>query len=558
MDRMSYTDWQKLPSGWDWRREPDSLRVIGLKGTSKTDNLSLTPRESSRAQELYQGSLVSTKTTSVSLGSTKTTSVSLGSTKTTLGSTKTTLGSTGSVNTTFGSTGSDNRTLGLARCTSGCLRVDGTIQTTSGLDGTLKTTLGSLERLQETSRTLQTAGGLLGRVKPTSEALGTTKGTVSRFESTATTFGTTPRMDRTCHLTTALLGRMSGTSRVTQRTNKAAHTPIIEHIIMVCGFKDDSVMVECINKKQWTTLNDVISIGINEPNTFHTVKSDGATFKARPLEVDIRMLKGFLTFFKRTADTEGRLLDEDDVMNTFTTTDFKHYCRTMDYHTDMVAAGSVSIPSFGTLIADGVFHVASALRPSLVVPTALPLDTKDNQEGAVSKMARAGVLHVESAPPSLLVSAEGSKDKDVALDVEVNNGSSNNCLFAESWLIDGALNDMEEYELVFEEEGMTAGSLSCSLIADCSNIEEEPLVLQRDTSISKWGAKYEVMHDGFNVLQGGTIKHEALNVIENGEQMFVGYNQRMLIAVLDSARVFDPGGQYNKMEKVNQNIPVQQ
>jgi hypothetical protein len=182
-----------------------------------------------------------------------------------------------------------------------------------------------------------------------------------------------------------------------------------------------------------------------------------------------------------------------------------------------------------------------------------------NRIPSFDEMAKSGVFHVEEAPHSLLVSAEGSKAKDVALDVEVNNhGSSNNCLFAESWLIDGALNDMEEYELVFEEEGMTAGSLSCSLIADCSNIEEEPLVLQRDTSISKWGAKYEVMHDGFNVLQGGTIKHEALNVIENGEQMFVGYNQRMLIAVLDSARVFDPGGQDNKMEKVNQNILVQQ
>ena len=53
-------------------------------------------------------------------------------------------------------------------------------------------------------------------------------------------------------------------------------------------------------------------------------------------------------------------------------------------------------------------------------------------------------------------------------------------------------------------------------------------------------------------------KQEALNGIENGEQMFVVYNQRMLIAVLNSARVFDPGGQDKKMEKVNQNILVQQ
>ncbi len=335
MDRMSYTEW----SGWDWRREPDSVRVIGLKGTNKTDNLSLTPRESSRAEELYQGSLGSTKTTSVSLGSKKT---PLGSTKTPSGSTglaNTTLGSTGSVNTTFGSTGSANWTLGLARCTSGCLGADGTFQTTSGLDGTLKTTSGSLERPQGTSRTLKTAGGLLGRFKPTSEAL---------------------------------------------RTTKALHTPIVDHIIMLCGFKDDSVMVECINKKEWNSLHDVVSIGINEPNTFHTVKSDGVTFKARPLSGDIRMLKGFLTFFKRMADTEGRLLDEDDVMDTFTTTDFKRYCRTMDYHSDMVAAGSVSSPSFETLIADGVFHVESALIPSVVVTTTLPPDTEEDQEGAVS------------------------------------------------------------------------------------------------------------------------------------------------------------------------------
>jgi hypothetical protein len=36
--------------------------------------------------------------------------------------------------------------------------------------------------------------------------------------------------------------------------------------------------------------------------------------------------------------------------------------------------------------------------------------------------------------------------------------------------------------------------------------------------------------------------------------MFVAYNLRMLIAVLDSIRVFDPGGQGNEMEKLNQNI----
>ncbi len=50
-------------------------------------------------------------------------------------------------------------------------------------------------------------------------------------------------------------------------------------------------------------------------------------------------------------------------------------------------------------------------------------------------------------------------------------------MFAESWLEDVALDDMEEYEVVFEEEDVTAGSLSCALIADFSNVEAEALVI---------------------------------------------------------------------------------
>jgi hypothetical protein len=47
-------------------------------------------------------------------------------------------------------------------------------------------------------------------------------------------------------------------------------------------------------------------------------------------------------------------------------------------------------------------------------------------------------------------------------------------------------------------------------------------------------------------------------MVENEEQKFVAYNQHMLIAVMDSMRVFDRGGQGNEMEKVNQNILDQQ
>jgi hypothetical protein len=516
MDRMNYADWKKLPSGWMWRREPDSVRVIGLKGTNKTNSSSLTLKMSSRTEE---GSFGSTMTTSVSLGSTKTT-----------------LGLTGSANMTLGSTGPANATLGSARSTSGRLGVP---QTTSALDGTLKTTPGSLERLQGTSRTLETAGGLLGRVKPTSEALGTTPNTVRRFGTTATTFGTTSGTSETTKATTQTIESTTRTFEMTARTAEtiqrssgsnnctsgtssmmfgstcSAHSPIVNHIIMVCGFKDDSVMVECINQKEWKTLNDVVSIGINEPNTFHTVKADGASFKARPLEGDIRMLKGFLTYFKRMTDTEARLLDEDDVMDTFTARDFKRYCCTMDYHTDMAAAGSVSIPSIATLIADGVINFESALRPSTPVSTVVPLDPELEKE-----------------------------DADIELEMTLNDKSTTETLFVKSW--EHMSDDTEEYEMVFEEEDATSGHLPCPLIEDCFNVEEEELELQTVVSIKiirQWGARYDKMHGEFNVTQWGATKQKTpLSRIENGEQMFAVYNLRMLIAVFDSARVFDPGG----------------
>ena len=132
-------------------------------------------------------------------------------------------------------------------------------------------------------------------------------------------------------------------------------------------------------------------------------------------------------------------------------------------------------------------------------------------------------------------------------------------LFVESW--DHTLDDMEEYEVVFEEKDVTSGFLSSALKTNCSNVNKEALQLETDVYVERirqWGAKDNAMYQGFNVSQWGATNQEALSRLENGEQLFVAYNQRMLIAVLDSARVFDPGGQGNEMEMVNQNISVQQ
>jgi hypothetical protein len=550
MNWMKYADWQKLPSGGMWRRDPSSMRFIGLKeanttlglvGTDKTTLGSVgtdkTTLGSVGTEKMVSGSVVTAKTTQGSfetvggsLVTTKMTLGSLGSIKTTsgsIGSTKTTLGSTGSANKTLGATVSANTNIGSARSTSGLLVVP---QTTSRLDGALKTTVGSLERLQGTSGTLKTAGGLLGRVKPSSEVLETTAATSETVKGTTRMFGMTARTEETTHRSSGPTNFASGATTMKYGSTCTAHSPIINHIIMLCGLDNDSVMMDYINQEGWTTLNDVVTISINDPNTFHTVKDDGVTFKARPLSKDIRMLKGFIMFYNKMTNKQKRLLDEDDVMDTFTVTDFEGYCTSEDYHTDMAAAGSVSIPSFESLIADGVFHVESASRPSVVVPTTLPLDAEIEQE-----------------------------DADVELEMTLSDKYTMETLFVESW--DHTIDDMEEYEVVFEEKDATSGFLSSVLKPNCSDVNKDALQLETDVyveSISQWGAKGKVMYHRFNINQWGATKWEALSGLENGEQLFVAYVQRMLIAVLDSTRVFDPGGQDNEMEKLNQNIPVQQ
>jgi hypothetical protein len=361
-------------------------------------------------------------------------------------------------------------------------------------------------------------------VKTTSEASGMTPETERRFGTTATTFGTTQRTVVAFGTTISLSEETPGHFTVITRT---AHTRIIDYIIMLCGFESDSVFVKYIAQAGWSELSHVTSMSLTNINEVHTVEYYGGVYKKRPLEKDIQVFKGLLLFHARMSRSLNRRLDADDVMTLFTKSVFYCYLHSEEYCFDMFTSGPNRIQSF-------------------------------------DKVTRAGVFHVESARPCVLVSNEGLNDKqDVVLDVTtVNNGNSKESLFVTAWKDDALKNDAEEYEVLFEEEDVKSGYLSCALIGDCSNVGEEELVLQPDVSvlciIQEWGATYDKMCGGLNVIQSGTSKQEALNGIENGEQMFVVFNQRMLIAVLNSTRVFDPGGQDKKMKKVNQNIIVQQ
>jgi hypothetical protein len=353
----------------------------------------------------------------------------------------------------------------------------------------------------------------------------TFKTSAKATQAMSVTLGTSVGTLATTHGSSRSTIGTPGTSTVMGGSTCTSHTPIISHIVMLCGFESDSVFVEYINQEGWTELSHVISMSVTDVNAVHTVENNKWTFKARPSEKDLQVFKGFLLYYARVSHKSHWKLDANNVMMVINKSVFDCYLYSDDYHVDMLASGADRIPSF-------------------------------------DELARAGVFHVESAPPSVLVPNGASKTDKIALDMKVDSGSSQNCLFVDSWMVAGVLDDTEEYEVVFEEQGTGAsGFLSCTLNADCSDVNKEALELETDVSvvcISRWGAKGIKMYNRLFVNQWGDTKQEALNGIENGEQMFVVYNQRMLIAVLDSARVFDPGGQDNEMEKVNQNIPAQQ
>ena len=65
------------------------------------------------------------------------------------------------------------------------------------------------------------------------------------------------------------------------------------------------------------------------------------------------------------------------------------------------------------------------------------------------------------------------------------------------------------------------------------------------------------MYDVNTLHWWGAIELEAYEDTRIGKIMFDVYNQRMLIVIFDSARVFDPGGE-DLMDKESQSNLIQQ
>ena len=108
---------------------------------------------------------------------------------------------------------------------------------------------------------------------------------------------------------------------------------IVDHIIEICAFPDDSIMVEFIKEQGWTSLTDIVMITLDEVGEFKLLNDDGS-FKAKPLLHHVRKFKGFLLYYNRMSRDKQFSINEDDVRDV-THEQFDEYCRSSDYHNDL-------------------------------------------------------------------------------------------------------------------------------------------------------------------------------------------------------------------------------
>jgi hypothetical protein len=79
---------------------------------------------------------------------------------------------------------------------------------------------------------------------------------------------------------------------------RQAHTEILDHVIQLCDFPFDSVMVKYIDQQQWSALPHIITVGFDEIDEFYTVRDDGITFESSPVLFQLHRFNTFWLYYK--------------------------------------------------------------------------------------------------------------------------------------------------------------------------------------------------------------------------------------------------------------------
>jgi hypothetical protein len=80
-------------------------------------------------------------------------------------------------------------------------------------------------------------------------------------------------------------------------------TNVIQHVVDLCKFSSESIVVEYIASQEWEKLHHITMVQVNK---FHIVKKDGK-FHAKPLKHHLCTFQCFLYYKRKSREIYGPL-----------------------------------------------------------------------------------------------------------------------------------------------------------------------------------------------------------------------------------------------------------
>jgi hypothetical protein len=148
--------------------------------------------------------------------------------------------------------------------------------------------------------------------------------------------------------------------------DKWVHTEIIQHIIDMCGFSADSLMVQYMDQQQWPELKYVVMTKLDEIKDFKTYQDAGFTIRdGGPMIIHQKKLQAFLLFYKWKTLWEEEGPTRDEVLE-WTPREFNAYCKSKEFHDDYANYSNPSL-SEPMKSSNGAGNSAVSLEPQVPV-----------------------------------------------------------------------------------------------------------------------------------------------------------------------------------------------
>jgi hypothetical protein len=115
---------------------------------------------------------------------------------------------------------------------------------------------------------------------------------------------------------------------------------VMEYIINICGFPDDSTMVEILKQEGCTEFADIAMLTMQEVDGLLSTNSDGSC-KAKSMNLHLCRFKGFLMYCNKKCRELSTTLNDEDILS-ITKTELFDYMGSPGYHDDIAKGLSKS------------------------------------------------------------------------------------------------------------------------------------------------------------------------------------------------------------------------